>query len=43
MYQLFNIVYYKDDFLRLINMPFGNHVKKRLRNIQGNGMEDSES
>jgi len=27
--------YYKDEFLRLINMPFGYNIDKRMKFLQG--------
>ena len=35
MYLLFYLVYYKFDFLRLINMPYGFNVEKKIKNLQG--------
>ena len=41
MYSFFYLVYYKFDFLRLINMPFGYNIEKRIKMLQGYSDENS--
>jgi hypothetical protein len=40
MYTFPHIVYYKDEFLRLINMPYGYNVDRRLAFLHGYDPED---
>lgn len=43
MYSPFHIVYYRDEFLRLINMPYGYSLNRRLAFMHGyNGGDEPE-
>jgi hypothetical protein len=35
MYLFYHLVYYKNEFLKLINMPYGYSVEKRLKFLHG--------
>jgi len=35
MYHIHYLVYYKDDFLRLINMPYGYNINNRISSLHG--------
>lgn len=39
MYSILYSVYYKLDFLRLINMPYGLNVEKKIKILRGEAEE----
>lgn len=40
MYPIHYVVYYRDEFLRLINMPYGYSPSRRLAFMHGYEMDD---